>query len=376
MAALKILQLSASDVTADVLLRPLIETLRQDGHQVDVACADDGRTERLRAEGWTVHTIPIERKVSLRSNVLTTIALTKLLREGGYDAIHVHTPVAAMLGRVAARIARTEHILYTAHGFYFHERMNRLVYGAIFWMEKIMAMVATDWLLLQSEEDYSLAKARHFKKADRLMHLGNGIDITRFTPTYKQVDPERLRFLFVGRIVAEKGVIELLKAFDQVSQRYPEATLTIAGELMKNERDQETMLRFQELVSANKQINYVGFVQDMPDLFKRHDVFLLPSYREGLPRSILEAMASGLPVIATDIRGCREEVEDGQSGFLVPVEDVGALASAIERFIVSPELVERFGRHGRDLVESRFDEQLVLKRQTDLFKQLGSEGRA
>lgn len=372
MAPLKILQLCAVDMTADVLLRPLIESLKEEGHQVDIACAYGDRTDRLREEGWTIHTLPIDRKFHPKRNLQVIQELVGLLRREKYDAIHVHTPVAAALGRVAARIARTPHILYTAHGFYFHERMSRVVYELVFWLEKSLAALATDWLLLQSEEDYSLARTRHFKREERLLHLGNGIDLRRFQPAEKLVDPERLKFLFVGRLVKEKGILDLLEAFERLSKRHPHATLTIAGELMASERDQETAKQVEAYLENNENIHYVGFVKDTPTLFNRHDVFLLPSYREGLPRSILEAMASGLPVIATDIRGCREEVVHKETGQLVPVSDPAAIAEAMESFINFPERLMTYGRRGREIVEERFDESKILTRQINLFAQISS----
>lgn len=372
MAPLKILQFCAVDMTADVLLRPLIESLKAEGHEVDVACAYGDRTDRLRDEGWVIHTLPIDRKFSPKRNLQTIQELVRLLRREKYDAIHVHTPVAAALGRVAARIARTPHILYTAHGFYFHERMGRIAYELVFWLEKSLAALATDWLLLQSEEDYSLAKTRHFKEDERLMHLGNGINLNRFYPTEKHISPEHLKFLFVGRLVQEKGILDLLQAFDELTKRYPNATLTIAGELMTSERDQETAKQVEAHLAQNPQIHYAGFVRDTPSLFAAHDVFLLPSYREGLPRSILEAMASGLPVIATDIRGCREEVTDGETGFLVPVGRPEALTLAMRWFIEHPEQCYSFGQRGREVVEEKFDETKILSRQLHLFAQISS----
>lgn len=372
MASLKILQFCAVDMTADVLLRPLIESLKAEGHHVDVACAYGDRTDRLREEGWIIHTLPIDRKFHPKRNFQTIQELVTLLRREKYDAIHVHTPVAAALGRVAARIARTPHILYTAHGFYFHERMSRVAYELVFWLEKSLAALATDWLLLQSEEDYSLAKTRHFKNDDRLLHLGNGIDLNRFKPIVKSSDPAQLKFLFVGRLVREKGILDLLEAFKQVSMRHPGATLTIAGELMTNERDQVTAKLVEAQLANNPNVHYVGFVKDTPALFNRHDVFLLPSYREGLPRSILEAMASGLPVIATNIRGCREEVMDQETGYLVPVADPEALAQAMESFITHPERLILYGQRGREVVEERFDELNVLTRQLNLFAQISA----
>ena len=141
---------------------------------------------------------------------------------------------------------------------------------------------------------------------------------------------------------------------------------------MTNERDQVTAKLVEAQLANNPNVHYVGFVKDTPALFNRHDVFLLPSYREGLPRSILEAMASGLPVIATNIRGCREEVMDQETGYLVPVADPEALAQAMESFITHPERLILYGQRGREVVEERFDELNVLTRQLNLFAQISA----
>ncbi len=171
------------------MLQPLLLALQNAGHDVGIACADTGASVKLAAKGFRMHDIPIERRIDWTSNWRTIQEITRILKEDGYDAVHVHTPVAAALGRVAAKRAGTKHIVYTAHGFYFHEKMGRVTYQLTYSVEKWLARFATDYLLLQSEEDYQLAQRKRFKANTRLMHLGNGIDLT--ASTHDHVKPER-----------------------------------------------------------------------------------------------------------------------------------------------------------------------------------------
>ncbi len=366
MAPLKILQVCALDTTAETMLQPLLLALQNAGHDVGIACADTGASVKLAAKGFRMHDIPIERRIDWTSNWRTIREITRILKKDSYDAVHVHTPVAAALGRVAAKRAGTKHIVYTAHGFYFHEKMGRMTYQLTYSVEKWLARLATDYLLLQSEEDYQLAQRKRFKANTRLMHLGNGIDLTRFYPRPREAGAP-FTFLFIGRIVEEKGILELLDAFEDVVYRHPEARLVIAGEMMASERDQTTKHLFLRRIREIPNVDYLGFVEDVPGLFQQVDAFVLPSHREGVPRSIIEAMASAKPVIATNIRGCREEVVEGKTGYLIEVRDITKLAKRMNTLVEHPDRANEMGRNGFDRAMKHFNEADVIKRQLDLF---------
>jgi hypothetical protein len=135
----KVLQLCAIDFSVEALLKPLIKALMEKGYIVQSACSDTGRTEHLRQEGLNIIGIPIERKISLISNIRSVIKLYSLIKKEKYDIVHAHTPVAAVLGRIAARLAGTKHIIYTAHGFYFHEGMSKYQYLLYYYMEIVFS---------------------------------------------------------------------------------------------------------------------------------------------------------------------------------------------------------------------------------------------
>lgn len=377
-----ILQISAIATTMDKQLRPLLEAAISEGYDVHVACSDDGEIERLRQEGFIVHNVHFDRKINFWSNLKSIQELFKLMRFYKYDIVHTHTPVASILGRIAAKLARTKHVIYTAHGYYFHEGMSKKEYNLYYQIEKQFARYTTDYLLLQSKEDYQLSIDKKFKPKERIMHLGNGIDIhNKFNP--KKLKPEILGeikselgiinsdfvFSFVGRFVREKGIYELVEAFNQLNAKYSNVKLLLIGGLLDSERDQDISERMREWKSNNN-IIITGIRSDIPELQAISNVFVLPSYREGLPRSIIEAMAMKRPVIATNIRGCREEVIDNKTGFLVEKQNVQQLYDRMLFLYQNKAVGKTFGERARDVVEEEYDENNVLKKQLRLFNSL------
>src|SRR5699024_9965328 len=215
----KVLQVCAIDLTVDKLLKPLIIESNRQGFETHIACTDTGLFSKLENEVPNLYNIGIDRSISPLSNIKSIIGLYKLMKKEHFDIVHVHTPIAALLGRVAAKLARVDNIVYTAHGFYFHEDMSKKQYNLYYGIEKYAAKFLTDWLLLQSKEDYDLSKERKFLNESRIIHLSNGIDLTnKFNPSLiEQSEIEHLKeslnieendivFSFVGRLVKEKGV--------------------------------------------------------------------------------------------------------------------------------------------------------------------------
>ncbi|WP_075618324.1 glycosyltransferase family 4 protein [Paenisporosarcina indica] len=378
----KILQVCAIDLSVEALLKPLIERSMVEGYTVHNVCTNLGRFEELKSQGLNMINISIDRKIHPLKNAKSIWKLFKLMKKEQYDIVHVHTPIAALLGRIAAKLAGVKHVVYTAHGFYFHDEMSKKQYKLFYSLEKYAARYLTDWLFLQSKEDYELAVNDKFKFPKRIIHLSNGVDIwMKFNNTLvpsndiaefysnENINEKDFVFSFTGRLVKEKGIFELIESFKRLNIKYPHAKLILIGGLPEGERDLES---YQKLISdiKHESIRYLGFRKDIPLLMNASDVYILPSYREGLPRSIIEAMAMEKPVIATNIRGCREEVFDGENGYLVEKENVQELYEAMEKLISNPTLVKQFGMKSREIVEELFDEEKVLSKQIELFNTL------
>ncbi|MFC2081634.1 glycosyltransferase family 4 protein [Candidatus Bipolaricaulota bacterium] len=380
----KVLQLAAIDTTVRFLLLPLLERLTQEGFEVHVACTPGPHLAAVVATGVSVHEISMARRIGTLRHLSSLVQLVRLMRRERFDIVHVHTPIAAVLGRVAAKLARVPVVIYTVHGFYFHERMSAWKRRLIIWVERLLGRQCTDLLLTVSKEDRDTAVAERIARADRVVWIGGGVDVDAFEcdkrvslPEEFGIRPSQQVVGFIGRIVREKGVIELVRAMQLVLKQQPEALLLIVGETLGSDRDRGTRHALRQQIEEHgmaDKVRFTGFRDDAARLIGGMDVFVLPSHREGLPQSILEAMASGVPVVATDIRGCREEVVDGETGFLVPVNDPDALAHAIERILTDASLAQRLGEAGRRRVEHCFRESGVLDRQMEAIRALTSWG--
>ena len=369
---MKICQLAAVDFTMAHFLLPLMVAERDAGHEVVGVCSDGPLLARVREAGFRVEPVPIARSHNAFRHARTVAALTRLFRRERFDMVHVHTPVAALLGRIAAWRAGVPIVVYTAHGFYFHEHMpahRRAFHVALEWLGGRL----TDVLFTQAEEDAATARRLGLCRTGRIQAIGNGVDPARFAPRDPAIRarlraelgaaPDDAVVLMVGRLVAEKGYGELLEAMRGVP-----ATLWVVGERLASDHasdiDRAVAAVERDPVQARR-VRFLGYRRDVPDLMAAADIFTLPSHREGMPRSIIEAMMSGLPVVATDIRGSREEVVPEDTGLLVPVRDAAALQAALTRLARDAALRARMGTAGRARAWALYDEAVVIGRQLD-----------
>ncbi|HEY9721590.1 MAG TPA: glycosyltransferase family 4 protein [Oscillatoriaceae cyanobacterium] len=370
---LKILQVCAIDSTAWILLRNQMAAMRDRGWEVHVACADGANLPRLREDGFVTHPIPIARSTNALSHARATLQLAKLIRAERFDVVHVHTPVASLIGRMAAKLAGVPLTVYTAHGFYFHEHMTPAQRGRHVWLERTFGRM-TDHLFTQSAEDARTAVEMGIMREGDVTVISNGVLLERFQQVspaevaawrQKLSIPDGLTLVgTVGRVVEEKGYREFFEAAATLVRARDDVGFLVVGSAIQGDRDDfqseiAGMLGDSRLASR---VFFSGFSEDIPALMNLMDVFVLPSYREGMPRSIIEAMAAGRPVVATDIRGCREEVVEGETGYLIPVRDAAALAERIDRLLDDPALRARLGEAGRARAEALFHENMVIER--------------
>lgn len=378
---IKILQVCAIDETIKSLLLPLVDRLTSEGFDVTSCCSKGKNSEELRAKGYKIKNVEIARSINLISNLKSIIELSRLMKAEKFDIVHVHTPVAAILARVAAKISGVPLIIYTAHGFYFHDRMARYKYNIIVRIEKIAGRYFSDFIFAQSEEDRNTAVKEGIISVKKICTIGNGVDVFhKFNP--EKVDLELIKqlkielkldendkvIMFLGRMVKEKGIIELIEAFNAINK--DNYKLIIVGDRFTAERDTTTYSNVIQIVESNKNIIMTGRRSDISNLLFLSNVFVLPSYREGMPRSIIEAMAMGKPVIATNIRGCREEVVDGETGFLVEVGSAEEIREKIIEILENPELERSMGIKARQRAEELFDEEKVLDKQMEIINRL------
>ncbi len=371
---MKIAQLCAVDFTLYHFLLPLMRAMRDAGHDVVGIASDGPFMAKIRAEGFRVEPVFIERSFNLLRHSGSARRLKSLFKQERFDIVHVHTPVAALIGRWAAWRAGVPKIVYTAHGFYFHERMawpKRAAFTALEWLGGRL----TDVLFTQAEEDAATARRLRLAKGP-IAAIGNGVDPARFHPAADAGERRALRaslgagdgdavILMVGRLVAEKGYVELIEAMRGVA-----AKLWVVGERLDSDHagPVEHAIEMAGRDPVLKQrVRFLGYRGDVPALMRAADIFTLPSHREGMPRSVIEAMMTGLPVVGTNIRGTREEIVEGETGTLVPVNDATALSAAFSRLAADPALRAAWGAKGRERALALYREDFVIARQLEVL---------
>lgn len=380
MPRLKIAQVATVDLSVRFLLLDHIQAMQAKGYEVVAVCAPGPWVEELGKLGVPVETVDMARELHPLRDLRSLAALVRCFRHHRFDVVHTHTPKAGLIGPLAARLAGMPMIVHTIHGLLFHDRMTRWKRW-LFWLPEKLTATCAKKLLSQSREDVDVAVRTHLCAREKIEWIGNGIDVERFSP--QRVGPagwELRRSLgikdsdivvgSVGRLVFEKGFGELFAAAEAVTARRPEARFVVVGpEERGTQKDAVPAARLARL-EARGAVKFLGWRSDTPECYAMMDMFVLPSHREGVPRACMEASAMGLPVIATDIRGCREVVSQGKTGVLVPVGDAAMLADAIEQVCADRALARALGEAGRKKMAAEFSHRQVLDRLLNFYSRI------
>ena len=362
--------------------KELLEAVAAHGHAITVvapepAAAMEGPLAALgaRYREWAVNRTGIDPIEDLRS----ARQLYEILRAERPDVVLVYQIKAMLLAPLAAKLARVGHVValvnglgavFDEHGFgaTAKARLARLAYG--------LSLRGVDEIVFQNADDPELLRARHLlsPRARWRVVPGTGVDLAKLRPAPPH--PGAPTFTLISRLLVSKGIRELVGAARLVRARFPEARFRLVGQLEAEGHPDGVRRAELDGWIAEGLIDYAGFSDDIAGVLAATTVFVLPSYyREGIPRTNLEALAVARPIVTTDWVGCRETVEDGVNGFLVPPRDVRALADRMERYLRDPALVAAHGRAGRALAEQRFDVRAVNQRMLEAL-QLGAPAGA
>jgi glycosyltransferase involved in cell wall biosynthesis len=360
---------------------PLIQALIASGLAVDVVGpdVDDPFRERVESLGARTHRIAISRAGKNPLNELATVlALARLLRQLGPDVSFayfakpvIYTSLAGALARVPARYAL---IAGLGHAFSGDGSSRRVLAAALRCLYRI-ALRLNRRVFFQNPDDQRLFLEAGIVEHDAAVRIaGTGVDLAFYD--FHEPAAEPITFVLAARLIAEKGIRELAEAARILRDRGWRPRCVILGGL----DDNPSALRRAELDAwvDERIVEWAGAVEDIRPWLRESSVYVLPSYyREGVPRSIQEAMALGRPIITTDMPGCRETVEPGRNGLLVSPRDAAALADAMERYLVDTDRIEAEGRESRRLAESCYDvHRINLAILEHMGIRCGSEGPA
>lgn len=372
---LRIMHLTTVASSHRHLLLPQLSALAEAGHDVIAVSADGPDVPFLEANG--IRHIPLvgsTRGFDLKGDLRAAWSFAQIVRRERPDVVHTHNPKPGIYGRLLGRLLRVPIVVNTVHGLYATPD-DGLARRAVVYSMEAVASRFSHLELVQNIEDVELMTSTPLAPSHKVRFLGNGIDLGRFssrtgidrTAVRRELGLEEDDVVIgsVGRLVAEKGFVELLEASASLGARHklvivgpddPEKADALQPELIQQAKDRGVL--------------FLGQRNDIPQLLTSFDVFVLASHREGFPRAAMEAAASGLPLVATDIRGCRQVIEEGVNGLLVPRRDPRALCEALRRLVGDAQLRQRMGEAGRSKAEAEFSETAVVDRLFDAYGEL------
>lgn len=336
---------------------PLLRALREHGHQVIALAPGQDSSVEVQLHEWGVHYQPIalERAgLDPRNDAATLRELTSLLRDLRPDVVLAYTIKPVVYGLIAARRAGVQHsyALITGLGYSFlGEGFKRRALSKLTQTLYRLALSGETRVIFQNPDDRQLFLNLRLVDEDQTVVVdGSGVDTNHYAPQPLPAEPV---FLLVARLLKEKGIQEYVEAARMVKAVYPQARFLLAGPMDPNPSSVSPQA-LQQWIEQGA-VEYLGELGDVRPALAQCSVYVLPSYREGTPRTVLEAMATGRAVITTDAPGCRETVQEGVNGLLVPVADVKALAKAMERLASDPQLRAAMGTEALHLARSRYD---------------------
>lgn len=368
------------DLSLRFLLRDQLRAFQEHGFETIGISAPGPWVGELARDGVAHIAVPaLQRRWNPAADLRALIGLVRALRRIRPVIVHTHTPKARVLGGVAARLARVPIVVNTFHGLYGMDgsRLRRSLFAMI---ERIAAR-CSDFEFSQSREDLLALRRLGIATIDASAYLGNGVDLQAFDPDRVDRDAVRARLGIphgavvlgtVGRLVWEKGYVEFFAMAEALKKSHPSVEVVAVGPQEPGKEDGVPAAVIDDLRRRGV-VRFLGMRVDMPELYAAMDVFVLPSYREGFPRAAIEAAAMGRPIVATDIRGCREVVHDGVNGYLVPLRDAGRLLDRVRRLVADGELRARLGAESRARALTEFDERRVIGRTLDVYQRLLKE---
>lgn len=363
-----VVHVTTVDMSLELLLGPQLEAIAAAGYRVLGVSAPGPHVEALARRG--IEHIPLAhatRAMAPAEDARALVELVGLFRRIRPTIVHTHTPKPGVYGRLAARLARVPVVMNTVHGLFALPEDPWPKRAVVYGLERVAAACSHAELVASPEDVSTLRRLR--VPADRLTPLvsGLGIDLARFDPrTVTAADRVAARRQLgatgdhdvvvglVGRLVREKGYPEVFEAASRLRTRLPQLRVAVVG---PDEPGKADALTTGDRAAAERAgVRFLGPCDDVVRLYAGMDVFVLASHREGFPLTPMEASAMGLPVIATQMRGCRQIVDHGTTGLLVPARDPAALAGAMERLARDPAERRRLGAAGRRKALDAFDQ--------------------
>jgi lipopolysaccharide/colanic/teichoic acid biosynthesis glycosyltransferase/glycosyltransferase involved in cell wall biosynthesis len=374
-----VVHLTTVDMSLALLLLPQLVAFREAGYDVVGVSAPGPYVATLEEHG--IRHVPLHRSTranDVRADLATAREFAGLCRRLRPDIVHTHNPKPGVYGRIGARLAGVPVVVNTVHGLYAQPEDPLAKRAVVYGLERVAASFS-DAELVQNPEDIPVLRRLGIPRR-RLHLLANGVDLTRFDPEPHGKAREEVRVDLgigsdevvvglVGRLVREKGYREVFAAARAVRADHPQLRFLVVGPADLDKADAISQAEL-DAAEGDGGITFLGLRDDLERLYPAMDLYVLASHREGFPRSAMEAAAMGLPIIATDIRGCRQVVDHGVNGLLVPVRDAARLAAAITSLVDDPDRRRRMGEASRRRAVTEFDDRRQVATTLETYERL------
>lgn len=337
----------------------LLREIKSKGYEVVATGPDRENEDRITELGVRLIVVPLSRNgTSIINDLKYYFALKKVIKTEKPDITLGYTVKPSIYGALAAKRCGVKGVysMITGAGYTFTSKSvkAKALHKIVSILYKTAFRIA-DGVFFQNPDDYELFVTSRLVKPQKCTVVGgSGVNMEHYSPLPY---PETLTFFMLARVMYCKGAVEYLKAAEIVKTSHPNVRFMLLG-AVEHIQDSLPMEEIQPYIDKGV-IEYFGETRDVRPYFAQSSVYVLPSYREGTPRTVLEAMSMCRPIITTDVPGCRQTVIDGVNGFLVPAKDEKALAEAMLKFVDSPELIQQMGAESRKLCRERFEVKMV-----------------
>lgn len=351
---------------------PLIDTLRSEGNIVDVIGSGDSADLEAKCDHF--YNVNMTRFPLSGTNISAYREVKKIIKSNNYDLIHAHTPVGGLLPRYYKYFNRKKvpPIIYTAHGFHFFKGSSLASWTILYPIEKVMARV-TDALILINHEDYQLSLEKKLKAKNIYYIPGVGVEISQFSNLSDELnreeicskfnlDPNKRYISFIGELNKNKNQSLLIHMMSYLKDQVPNVQLLLVGDGIETESYKKLVTD----LNLNEYVKFLGYVKEKEEIVFINEIALSSSFREGLPINLVENMAAGKPIVATDCRGNRELVINDKNGFLIDF-DPKVFSDRVSQLLLDSDLYAKFSSESLLLAE-KYDVDIINKQYIDVYE--------
>jgi glycosyltransferase involved in cell wall biosynthesis len=382
---LKILYLTRVPMTAVRFIFPLANRLRERGNIVEFAFSPGERLKEMETSGFRYTVLSMNKESRSFKNIHVINQLAKVIKDGHYDVVHTYSPVIGLYGRLAAYKAKTPVVIHSVIGSLLASGVplsHRLMYLA---SELTTSRMVDLFITLNDEDAHAMVKYR-MTSAEKVVTLKYeyGINLNEFNPEIidkTQLEEARKKYHFqdgipvigfVGRMIGAKGILDLFKAYQNLRAQGTRVKLLFLGEVASTDKDKTSCELLKDLVKESgykDDVTLLGIQNNVPFYISLMDVVVHPTHNEGFPRIPVEAGAMGKPSICTAVSGSDVAVEEGKTGFIVPIKNPERMAEAIQKILMNPGLAREMGNAARQRVVELFDQNKIVDQQVRIYEE-------